>query len=118
MNKKENQTFNTNEFIVGIYSLTWLFQILYHIVPEETRLAPKVASAITKYEATGCDETSSIILTFPTGAQGIATTSIRVVLTVPVAFSSANMEHRSHTLRQISKAVEYHQFIYKAHMAI
>ncbi|KAF2182838.1 NAD(P)-binding protein [Zopfia rhizophila CBS 207.26] len=64
---------------LGIYSLTWLFQILYHIVPESQRGPPIVASAITKYVATGCDEMTSIILTFPpNGAHGIATTNIRV----------------------------------------
>ncbi|KAF2280378.1 NAD(P)-binding protein [Westerdykella ornata] len=63
---------------LGVYSLTWVFQILYHIVPAEERGPPAVASAMTKYEATGCDETTSMILTFPGGAQGIATTSLRV----------------------------------------
>ncbi|KAF2016686.1 NAD(P)-binding protein [Aaosphaeria arxii CBS 175.79] len=64
---------------LGIYSLTWIFQILYHIQPPSSRTAPITASAITKYHLTGCDETTSVLLTFPsTGAQGIATTSIRV----------------------------------------
>ncbi|PSN68131.1 NAD(P)-binding protein [Corynespora cassiicola Philippines] len=64
---------------LGIYSLTWVFQILYHILPEEKRLPPKVSSSITKYEATGCDEMTSVLLSFPgTGAHGFATTSIRV----------------------------------------
>lgn len=64
---------------LGIYPLTWLFQTLYHVLPEEKQESPRVASALTKYEATGCDETTSVILHFPTfGAQGIATTSIRV----------------------------------------
>ena len=64
---------------MGLYPLTWVFQILYHIVDEEARGAPKIASSISKYQATGCDEQTSIILTFPpNGAHAIATTSIRV----------------------------------------
>ncbi|KAF2268939.1 NAD(P)-binding protein [Lojkania enalia] len=64
---------------LGIYSLTWVFQILYHVIPEEKRGMPTVASAITKYKATGCDEMTSVILSFPPyGAHGIATTNLRV----------------------------------------
>lgn len=69
---------------MGIYSLTWLFQTLYHTLPPAQRKPPTVASSISKYSATGADESTSIILTFPSGpggapyAHGIATTSMRV----------------------------------------
>lgn len=64
---------------LGIYSLTWVFQILYHCQTQNPREAPKVVAAIEKYAPTGADETTSMILSFP-GQQsmGIATTSLRV----------------------------------------
>lgn len=64
--------------IVGIYSLTWIFQILYHIVPDSERGEPRISSQITKYPRTGCDEMTTVLLNFPSGAHGIATTSLRV----------------------------------------
>ncbi|KAF2660912.1 NAD(P)-binding protein [Lophiostoma macrostomum CBS 122681] len=74
---------------LGVYSLTWVFQILYHILPAAQKGNPSVASSITKYKATGCDEMTSMILTFPPdGAHGIATTNIRVATDV-------NPEHPS-----------------------
>ncbi|KAF2744473.1 NAD(P)-binding protein [Sporormia fimetaria CBS 119925] len=63
---------------LGIYSLTWVFQALYHAAPQEQRGAPVVASSMTKYPPTGCDEQTSVILAFPNGGHGIATTSLRV----------------------------------------
>lgn len=64
---------------VGIYSITWVFQFLYHLQPPNQRKAPTVASSMTKYSKTGCDEMTSIIMTFPpAGTHGIATTSLRV----------------------------------------
>ncbi|KAK0639307.1 hypothetical protein B0T16DRAFT_241118 [Cercophora newfieldiana] len=63
---------------LGIYSLTWVFQALYHVQPEEGKEAPKVVAAINKYH-TGADETTSIIVQFPKHkSQGIALTSLRV----------------------------------------
>lgn len=63
---------------LGIYSLTWVFQILYHCQPKP-RAAPKVVAAINKYEKTGADEMTSIILQWEKQASmGIATTSLRV----------------------------------------
>ncbi|KAI9836247.1 MAG: hypothetical protein M1819_001584 [Sarea resinae] len=50
---------------LGIYPLTWVFQILYHLTPPALRQAPTVTSSATKYHLTGVDETTSIILTFP-----------------------------------------------------
>jgi len=63
---------------LGIYSLTWAFQILYHCQPKP-REAPKVIASINKYDKTGADETTSIILQFPKNKSvGIALTSLRV----------------------------------------
>ncbi|OCK84573.1 NAD(P)-binding protein [Lepidopterella palustris CBS 459.81] len=64
---------------LGIYSITWVFQFLYHIQPPSERNPPTVASSMTKYSKTGCDEITSIIMTFPpSGTHGIATTNLRV----------------------------------------
>ncbi|KAI9775993.1 MAG: hypothetical protein M1835_005643 [Candelina submexicana] len=67
---------------LGIYSLTWVFQILYHLQPASTRQPPTVASSISTYPLTGVDEMTSIILNFPTANQtsthGIALTNFRV----------------------------------------
>ena len=70
---------------LGIYSLTWVFQTLYHTIPAEKRKPPTtVQSIINKYPQTGADESTSILLQFPAGpagapyAQGIATTNLRV----------------------------------------
>ncbi|OTB11377.1 hypothetical protein K445DRAFT_340120 [Daldinia sp. EC12] len=63
---------------LGVYSLTWLFQILYHLQPEAEKEAPRTLAAINKY-ATGADELTSIILQFPKhNAMGIALTSLRI----------------------------------------
>lgn len=72
---------------LGIYSLTWLFQALYHTQPEGERKAPKVTSAVDKYDKTGCDEQTTVLLDFG-GAHGVATTSIRVA-------STPNEEHNA-----------------------
>jgi predicted dehydrogenase len=73
---------------LGIYSLTWIFQILYHCQPKP-REAPKVLAAINKYEKTGVDESTGIILQFPKQhTLGIATTSFRVS-TQPDGYTSA-----------------------------
>ncbi|KAK4454988.1 hypothetical protein QBC34DRAFT_104987 [Podospora aff. communis PSN243] len=63
---------------LGIYSLTWVFQALYHVQPEKEKESPKVVAAINKYH-TGADETTSIIVQFPKHrSQGIALTSLRI----------------------------------------
>ncbi len=63
---------------LGIYSLTWVFQFLYHLQPEAEKEAPKVVAAINKYR-TGADETTSLILQFPKHrSHGIALTSLRI----------------------------------------
>ncbi|ETS84633.1 hypothetical protein PFICI_02658 [Pestalotiopsis fici W106-1] len=69
---------------MGIYSLTWIFQTLYTTQPSDTRKTPDVQSALRKYEPTGVDETSTILLTFPRDSEsggdmhGISTTSFMV----------------------------------------
>ncbi|KAL5338784.1 hypothetical protein BJX70DRAFT_408555 [Aspergillus crustosus] len=74
---------------LGIYSLTWVFQTLYHTLPKESRKPPsKVSAHITPYHLTGADEATTILLTFPTTtpsnsehpgeSQAIATTGLRV----------------------------------------
>ncbi|KAK0635052.1 hypothetical protein B0T17DRAFT_611976 [Bombardia bombarda] len=63
---------------LGIYSLTWVFQTLYHVQPEKDKESPKVVAAMNKYH-TGADETTSIIVQFPEHkSMGIALTSLRV----------------------------------------
>ena len=63
---------------LGIYALTWVFQTLYHVQPEEQKESPKVVAAVNKYH-TGADETTSIIVQFPQHkSHGIALTSLRV----------------------------------------
>ena len=56
--------------------------ILYHAQEEKKRSTPIITSAMTKYAPTGADETTTVLLHFPsTGAQAIATTSIQVAST-------------------------------------
>lgn len=62
---------------VGIYALTWNFQILYHLQEGAEKEKPKIVSALNKYD-TGADEETAIILQFPKNANmGVATTSLR-----------------------------------------
>jgi len=61
---------------LGIYSLTWVFQILYHLQPHP-RKAPEVVGAIQKYEKTGADEDTCMILKFPHHAMGVAMTGMQ-----------------------------------------
>ncbi|KAK4102614.1 NAD(P)-binding protein [Parathielavia hyrcaniae] len=63
---------------LGIYSLTWVFQTLYHVQPEEEKEAPTVVASVNKYH-TGADEATTIVVQFPKHkSQGIAMTSLRV----------------------------------------
>lgn len=75
--------------IVGIYSLTWVFQTLYHTLPKEARKPPsRVSAHITPYHLTGADEATTILVSFPTTtpsnskhpgeSQAVASTHIRV----------------------------------------
>ncbi|KAJ4344392.1 uncharacterized protein N0V89_012132 [Didymosphaeria variabile] len=70
---------------LGIYSLTWVFQTLYHTQPADARKPPKVLAAMKNYAPTKqADETTTIVLSFPRShqaggdAHAIATTSLRV----------------------------------------
>ncbi|KAL8366102.1 hypothetical protein RB595_004735 [Gaeumannomyces hyphopodioides] len=64
---------------LGVYSLTWVFQALYHAQPPSDRETPTVVSASVRHGATGADESTSTVLTFPrAGAVGVALTSLRV----------------------------------------
>ena len=64
---------------LGIYSLTWLFQILYHLQPESEKEKPKVVAAINKYDSTGADEMTTIIVQFPSHrSMGIGMTALRI----------------------------------------
>ncbi|KAF1926794.1 putative oxidoreductase [Didymella exigua CBS 183.55] len=52
---------------LGIYSLTWVFLVLYHLQAasrEGGQTAPAVHAALSKYPATGCDEMTSVVLDF------------------------------------------------------
>ncbi|KAL2825426.1 hypothetical protein BDW59DRAFT_72562 [Aspergillus cavernicola] len=52
---------------LGIYSLTWVFQTLYHTLPKDARKPPsRVSAHITPYHLTGADEATTILLSFPT----------------------------------------------------
>lgn len=54
---------------LGIYSLTWVFLVLYHLQHDSEkgseRHGPIVKAALSKYGRTGCDEMTSIVLDFP-----------------------------------------------------
>lgn len=73
---------------LGIYSLTWVFQTLYHTQPKDTRKPPTVITALKNYGPTkDADETTTMVLTFPRPddaggpAHAIATTSLRIATT-------------------------------------
>lgn len=64
---------------LGIYALTWVFQTLY--TTQKDPQPPSVLSSVRKYEKTGVDQQTSMLLTFPRkegDAHGIATTGMRV----------------------------------------
>ncbi len=71
---------------LGVYSLLWLFQTVYHTSPAGKRKPPKVCgSAMTAEPRTGADESTTILLEFPTSTptgsrntHGIATTAMRL----------------------------------------
>jgi len=64
---------------LGIYALTWVFQILYHCQDaQKGREKPKVTSAMNLYK-TGADEMTSIVLQWEKeNSMGIALTSLRL----------------------------------------
>lgn len=47
--------------------MTWIFQILYHTLPEDQRRAPtKISATSAIFEPSGVDEDTTVLLTFPT----------------------------------------------------
>jgi predicted dehydrogenase len=72
---------------LGIYSLTWVMQILYHLQPEEKKEPPIVVAAINKYH-TGADEMTTFIVQFPKHrSMGIGMTALRVASGVDSDFT-------------------------------
>ncbi|TEA21592.1 D-xylose 1-dehydrogenase [Colletotrichum sidae] len=62
---------------LGVYPLTWVFQVLYHLQTGEKE-EPRVLSAVQRYH-TGVDESATVEVAFPKhGTVGIATSSLRV----------------------------------------
>ncbi|KKZ59182.1 hypothetical protein EMCG_05429 [[Emmonsia] crescens] len=72
---------------LGIYSLTWVFQTLYHTQPLAQRKPPSsISSQMVHYHVTGADESTTILLEFPHSApagthkaQGVAMTNFRLI---------------------------------------
>lgn len=63
---------------LGIYSLTWVYQILYHLQPEAKEPAV-VQTSVIRHPETGVDEQTSILVHFPNNrSTGVATTALRV----------------------------------------
>lgn len=61
---------------LGIYSLTWVFQTLYHL--QKDRETPRVVAGINKYDRTGADDNTTVVVSFPRHkAMGVATTGLR-----------------------------------------
>lgn len=61
---------------LGIYSLTWVFQTLYHL--QSDKEDPVVVAGINKYDRTGADDNTTVVVSFPKHkTMGIATTSLR-----------------------------------------
>ncbi|PGH06338.1 hypothetical protein AJ80_08172 [Polytolypa hystricis UAMH7299] len=73
---------------LGIYSITWVFQILYNTLPPAERKPPSaIASQMVHYPLTGADESTSMLIEFPKStpsgkfkSQGIALTNLRVAV--------------------------------------
>ncbi|RFU73718.1 oxidoreductase [Trichoderma arundinaceum] len=62
---------------LGVYPLTWVFQTLYHLQPEQDKEAPTVIASSNKY-TTGADDNTAIICSFPGhNSIGIASTTMR-----------------------------------------
>ena len=64
---------------VGVYSLNWVYQCLYHTLSEADKAAakPRVSGTILRYQPTGVDAENAVVCTFP-HAIGIASSSIRI----------------------------------------
>jgi predicted dehydrogenase len=57
---------------LGVYSLTWVFLVLWHLQRDGERVRPGVKGWVSKYEATGCDEMTSVVLDFRGAGVGSA----------------------------------------------
>lgn len=75
---------------LGIYSLTWVFQTLYHTLPQEKRQKPEVHATMTHYHKTGADESTNMLLTFPTSTPAGTSKSHALAST---AFRTATNPH-------------------------
>ncbi|KAI8316688.1 D-xylose 1-dehydrogenase [Colletotrichum sp. SAR11_59] len=75
-------------FDLGVYSLTWIMQILYHLQPHEKKESPApIAAAVSKYH-TGIDEAASFIVQFPRqNTMGIGMTTLRLGSGVDFGFT-------------------------------
>ncbi|CAG8982079.1 hypothetical protein HYALB_00014042 [Hymenoscyphus albidus] len=74
---------------LGIYSLTWVFQILYLCQKMEDRERPKVLAAVDQYR-TGADEMTSIICHFQKNrTMGVANTGLKVATQIAGENSSS-----------------------------
>ncbi|KAK6866352.1 D-xylose 1-dehydrogenase (NADP(+)) [Apiospora arundinis] len=63
---------------LGIYSLTWIMQILYHLQTGEEKEKPHVVAAVDKYR-TGVDDMTSFLVHFPQRkTMGIGMAGLRV----------------------------------------
>lgn len=71
---------------LGVYSLMWIFQTARQTLPKEKRCVPKVVgSIVTPEPRTGADESTTILLDFPTSTptgsrniHAVATTAMRI----------------------------------------
>lgn len=78
---------------LGIYSMTWVFQILYHLQTEldAQKESPRILAAMGKYH-TGADDATSVIVQFPRHATtGIALTGLHVATDADDHFSSPSV---------------------------
>lgn len=72
---------------LGIYSLTWIMQVLYHLQPGEKE-APTVVAAVNKYH-TGIDEMASFVVHFSRHkTMGIGMTGFRIASGVDYDFTA------------------------------
>ncbi|KAI9147213.1 NADP:D-xylose dehydrogenase [Paramyrothecium foliicola] len=61
----------------GVYGLTWIFQILYHLQPASKKDKPVTLAAVNKYR-TGIDDSVAVMCHFrASSAVGVCTTSLR-----------------------------------------
>lgn len=69
---------STDWIVVGIYPLTWVYQILYHDIPADKKAEshPKISAAVSKYH-NGVDIENVIMAQFPNSI-GVASSGMRV----------------------------------------